>query len=41
MQTGLESALVGFPDGDVVAAEVEGARTATDDELDELGLDER
>jgi hypothetical protein len=40
MHGGLESALAGFPDGEVVAAAVEDGRLATDAEISDLGLDE-
>lgn len=40
MHGGLESALAGFPDGEVIYANVEGIEVATEKELDEYGLTE-
>jgi hypothetical protein len=40
LHAGLERALAGFPGGEVLSAGVESGRYATDDELEENGLNE-
>lgn len=40
LSAGLERALATFPDGDVIDADVEGARTLTPEEISERGYEE-